>query len=167
MLFRSPQGLHLQYLFLNQLSVSPNHLPRTLPGQTRLSLTRPLFNVPSASPQQSKPKRAGKMQSGHRHSPTQISEPWLAFGNTQLNNSTTAGTDTSSGSIAYSNTYSYPLFANSTAVATLDRNLTFFATLNRSKNLAITGSSIYPSSLQTFATLPKSSSLVAGFQEPI
>lgn len=88
---------------------------------------------------------------------------WLAFGDTQLNNITTTGTDTSSGSVPYTNTYSYPLFANSTGSITSDGNVTILAVVNRSKNIAISGTSLYPSGLQAFATLPKGASLVSSF----
>jgi hypothetical protein len=87
----------------------------------------------------------------------------LAFGATQLNNITTTGKDTSSGSVPYTNTYSYPLFANSTGLITPDGNVTILAVVNRSKNIAISGTSLYPSGLQVFATLPKSASLVSTF----
>jgi hypothetical protein len=88
---------------------------------------------------------------------------WLAFGNTQINQITTTGTDTSQGSVPYTNAYSYPLFANTTGASTTDGNVSISALITRSKNLAISGTSIYPSGLQAFASLPRSADMVPNF----
>jgi hypothetical protein len=60
----------------------------------------------------------------------------------------------------YTSSYSYPLFANSTAVQLANGSTSFTAVLNRQKIVEVTRPSIYPSGLQPFAALPASSDLV-------
>jgi hypothetical protein len=88
---------------------------------------------------------------------------WGDFGNTQTNRITTSGTDSSTGAVPYSLTYSYPLFANSVAIVTSDGNITLSALITRSKILTTSGTSIYPSGLQAFASLSQTSGLVSSF----
>jgi Peptide N-acetyl-beta-D-glucosaminyl asparaginase amidase A len=83
-----------------------------------------------------------------------------AFGNTQINIISTTGKDTSFGLFPYTNSYSFPFFANSTATSLSDGSTIFLATVARTKSQLISGSTIYPSGLQPFAVLPQSSSLV-------
>lgn len=88
---------------------------------------------------------------------------WLDFGNTQINYITTTGIDSSQGATPYSNSYSYPLFANTTAFNTADGGVSLSSLITRSKNITISGSSIYPSGLQVFAALLKSADIVPNF----
>ncbi|KAE9382175.1 hypothetical protein N431DRAFT_320852 [Stipitochalara longipes BDJ] len=83
-----------------------------------------------------------------------------AFGNTQINIISTTGKDSSFGLFPYSNTYSYPFFANSTAIPLSNGSTIFVAAVARTKSQTVLGSTIYPSGLQPFASLPQSSSLV-------
>lgn len=87
---------------------------------------------------------------------------FLNFGNSQINHISTSGTDTSSGPVFYSNTYSYPLFSNTTATSTPDGNVTFLADIRRTKNIVTSGTSVFPSPLEAFAADPKTSTLVSG-----
>ncbi|KAB8288200.1 hypothetical protein EYC80_010205 [Monilinia laxa] len=87
---------------------------------------------------------------------------FLYFGNAQINQISTSGTDTPTGLVSYSNKYSYPLFANTTATNTPDGNVRFLDNIRRSKNIIITGTSVFPSPLEAFATYTKSSALVLG-----
>jgi len=86
---------------------------------------------------------------------------WLDFGNTQINKITTSGTDSSTGPVVYSRTYSYPMFANTTAFTTPDGNISLSALITRSKILSTSKSSIYPSGLQAFANIPQTAKLVS------
>lgn len=83
-----------------------------------------------------------------------------AFGNTQVNTISTTGKDESFGLFPYSNEYTYPFFANSTATPLSNGSTLFVAIVARTKSQQVTGSTIYPSGLQPFAVLPQSSSLV-------
>lgn len=87
---------------------------------------------------------------------------FLNLGNTQSNIITTTGQDTSirGAATGYTNTYSFPLFANSTGTQFPNGSTSFVAQLSRSKSIAVQGESIYPSGLQPFAALPQSSQLV-------
>lgn len=87
---------------------------------------------------------------------------FLNLGNTQSNIITTAGQDISirGAATGYTNTYSFPLFANSTGTQFPNGSTSFAAQLSRSKIVAVQGDSIYPSGLQPFAALPQSSQLV-------
>jgi hypothetical protein len=87
---------------------------------------------------------------------------FLNFGNIQSNIITTTGMDTSirGAATGYTNTYSYPFFANSTGTQFPNGSTSFVATLSRSKSISVLGTSIYPSGLQPFAALPQSAQLV-------
>lgn len=86
---------------------------------------------------------------------------FLNFGNAQINQISTIGSDKSTGTNSYSYTYSYPLFSNTTASSDSPGNVTFLATIRRSKNIAITGVSVFPSPLEAFAIYPKSAAIVS------
>jgi hypothetical protein len=91
---------------------------------------------------------------------------FLAFGNIQSNEITTKGKDVSSGAVPFSNTYTFPFFANTTAVLRPNGSTTCTALLARSKNITTTGTSLYPSPLQVFAASsdPKISTLAKGLE---
>jgi hypothetical protein len=91
---------------------------------------------------------------------------FLNFGNIQSNEITTEGSDVSSGAVPFSNTYTFPFFANTTATLSPNGSTTFTALLTRSKNITTTGTSLYPSPLQVFAASsdPKISTLAKGLE---
>jgi hypothetical protein len=85
------------------------------------------------------------------------------YGAVQQNNQSTIGSDVYTGPVAYSSSYSYPLYANSTYIldsTTGDYSLD--AIVLRSLDLQISGTPVFPAGLQPFAALPSTSSLVSG-----
>lgn len=83
-----------------------------------------------------------------------------SFGNSQVNNIATTGKDESFGLYPYSNEYSFPVFANSTATPLSNGSTIFLAEISRTKMQKVSGSTIYPSGLQPFALLPQTEMLV-------
>lgn len=66
------------------------------------------------------------------------------FGQVQLNVQATDGVDQSTGSTAYQSTYSYPLYANTSAIVLPDGNYTLSANIVRGLRLRIDGSPVHP-----------------------
>lgn len=85
------------------------------------------------------------------------------FGAVQQNNHTTTGLDQSTGGTYYKSSYSYPLYANTTYLVQPSGNFTIDATVLRGLDLDISGTSVFPSGLQTFSQIPRSSVLTSGF----
>jgi hypothetical protein len=87
---------------------------------------------------------------------------FLAGGNIQTNIISTTGRDvtTLGAATPYTNEYSYPMFANSTAIQLPNGVTTFNATVQRSKITAVNGHGVTPSGLQPFAVIPQSADLV-------
>lgn len=93
----------------------------------------------------------------------------LDGGNSQLNNITTDGTDTSTGSGggggSFSSQYSFPLFSNISTTLLPNGTTRSAATIERNKTLARTGvttaggGGVAPSGLQLFAALPATAGL--------
>jgi hypothetical protein len=83
---------------------------------------------------------------------------YTLFGAIQVNNQTTKGLDQSTGGTYYKNSYSYPLYANTTYIVDPSTNFTISADIKRGKNLAIQGSPAFPTGLQPFQNIPASSS---------
>ncbi|KAF4633252.1 hypothetical protein G7Y89_g4880 [Cudoniella acicularis] len=89
---------------------------------------------------------------------------YLGQGLTQLNTITTTGEDTSSGTIPYAYTYTYPLSGNvSASISPIDGNTTVTALLTRSKNTTLSppNAGIHPSGITAFASNPKSAQAVS------
>ncbi|KAH9223501.1 peptide N-acetyl-beta-D-glucosaminyl asparaginase amidase A-domain-containing protein [Leptodontidium sp. 2 PMI_412] len=87
---------------------------------------------------------------------------FIAFGAVQQNNHTTTGTDQSTGGTFYESSYTYPLYANSSYIVQPSGNFTIEAELMLGLDLAIHGKPVFPTGLQTFAQLPRTSDLVFG-----
>jgi hypothetical protein len=85
------------------------------------------------------------------------------FGAVQQNNHTTTGLDQSTGGTYYKSSYSYPLYANTTYLVQRSGNFTIDATVFRGLDLDISGTSVFPSGLQPFSQIPRSSVLTSGF----
>jgi hypothetical protein len=86
------------------------------------------------------------------------------YGAVQVNKQLTTGLDQSTGATNYKSSYSYPLFANTSYfVDNVSGNYTIGAVVNRGLDLVISGTPVFPTGLQPFAEIPKSASLVSGF----
>ncbi|KUJ18719.1 uncharacterized protein LY89DRAFT_582181 [Mollisia scopiformis] len=87
---------------------------------------------------------------------------FLAGGNIQTNFITTTGRDvaTLGAATPYTCEYSFPMFANSTAVQLPNGTTTFNATIQRTKIMDTNGRGVAPSGLQPFAVIPQSADLV-------
>ncbi|KAH7356738.1 peptide N-acetyl-beta-D-glucosaminyl asparaginase amidase A-domain-containing protein [Rhexocercosporidium sp. MPI-PUGE-AT-0058] len=88
---------------------------------------------------------------------------FIAFGAVQQNNHTTKGMDQSTGGTFYQSSYVYPLYANSSYFVQPSGNFTIEAEIMLGLDLAIHGKPIFPTGIQTFAQLPRTSELVIGF----
>ncbi|KAK5661409.1 hypothetical protein OQA88_11308 [Cercophora sp. LCS_1] len=73
-----------------------------------------------------------------------------AFGFNALNDLVISGTDSASGATGFTNTYRYPLFANSTYSVTNQGNLTIWAHVRQGKEFAAQGAGVYPNGLEAF-----------------
>ncbi|KAG4429615.1 hypothetical protein IFR05_014905 [Cadophora sp. M221] len=87
---------------------------------------------------------------------------FIAFGAVQQNNHTTTGMDKSTGGTVYESSYTYPLYANISYIAQPSGNFTIEAELMLGLDLAIHGKAVFPTGMQTFAQLPRTSDLVFG-----
>lgn len=83
------------------------------------------------------------------------------YGNVEVNNQQTTGTDVSSS--GYAKHFSYPIFANTTEIETSD-TLTLFATVNRGKDVQTLGQPVFPTGLEAFAAANAIHSLLPSFQ---
>ncbi|RDW91440.1 hypothetical protein BP5796_02605 [Coleophoma crateriformis] len=70
------------------------------------------------------------------------------FGQVQVNNQTTNGVDQSTGRTNYKCTYSYPLYANTSAFLMPGGNFTLAADMQRGLSMQIEGTSIYPTGIE-------------------
>jgi hypothetical protein len=75
-------------------------------------------------------------------------------GNSQVNDFSTIGYDTSTGVYPYSSSYKYPLYANTTVIVDPTVNFSISANLRHGLFLEIYGNSIYPSGLESFSGQP-------------
>ncbi|KAK2625122.1 hypothetical protein QTJ16_005491 [Diplocarpon rosae] len=85
---------------------------------------------------------------------------FIGFGATQQNSQTTTGVDTSIGGTYYKSSYSYPLYANSSYTVQPGGNFTIDADLQLGLDLAIDGTSVFPSGLQNSIHMPRVASVV-------
>lgn len=85
------------------------------------------------------------------------------YGAVQLNKQNTIGSDASTGGTAYSASYKYPLYANTSYIVQASGNYTIGAEIVRGLDLAITGSPVFPTGLQPFGSLAGSAALVKTF----
>ncbi|KAL2073237.1 hypothetical protein VTL71DRAFT_10561 [Oculimacula yallundae] len=87
---------------------------------------------------------------------------FIAFGAIQQNNHTTTGMDESTGGVLYQSWYTYPLYANSSYIVQPGGNFTIQADLKLGLDLTTYGQPVFPTGLQPFADLPRTSELVSG-----
>ena len=83
------------------------------------------------------------------------------YGNVEVNNQQTTGTDVSSS--GYAKHFTYPLFANTTEIETSD-TLTLFATVNRGKDVQTLGQPVFPTGLEAFAASNAIHPILPSFQ---
>lgn len=86
-----------------------------------------------------------------------------AFGNIEVNNLLTTGTDTAKArdDVTYESIYTYPLWMNSTYIEDADGNITVITALTQGFNERVTGNSVFPSGVQPFADLRRAKGLTA------
>lgn len=73
------------------------------------------------------------------------------YGNDNLNTFSISGADAATGpSITYAAKYTYPLFANSTAVYGADGSLSLWAQVDQGLNVEVRGDSVFPSGIEGF-----------------
>jgi hypothetical protein len=85
-------------------------------------------------------------------------------GQIQANTLLTTGRDQSTGVTSYKSLYSYPLYVNSSYIVdpSGSGNFSLGATLSQGLNLEISGLLVFPTGLEPFTSLPKTSSVVPG-----